>query len=101
MKLKLLNESPLQIESECLVIGISAGGPLSRSAQSLDEASGGGISKMLDSGDIETGLGKTILLHGFKGTSARRVLITGLGKAEKLDPPRYDRACLAAGGYVA
>jgi len=97
MKLNLLNESPLQIESECLVIGISAGGPLSMSAQFLDEASGGGISKMLDSGDIETGLGKTTLLHGLKGTSARRVLITGLGKVEKLDPPRFDRACLAAG----
>ena len=97
MKLKLLNESPLLIESECLVIGVTGGGPLSASAQDLDVASGGEISRMLETGDIETGLGKTTLIHGLQGLSAKRVLVTGLGKQEKLDRPRFDRACLAAG----
>jgi len=97
MKLKLLNDSPLHIESECLVIGVTGEGQLSTTAQDLDEASGGEISRMLETGDIETGLGKTTLIHGLKDLSARRVLVTGLGKQEKLDRPRFDRACLAAG----
>lgn len=97
MKLSLFNEPPLQVESECLVIAVSEGGDLCPTAQGLDEASDGELSKLLESRDIETGLGKTTLLYGFEGASARRVLITGLGKQEKLDRPRFDRACLAAG----
>jgi leucyl aminopeptidase len=100
MKLSLFNEPPLQIESECLVIAISDGGRLCPTAQELDEASGGELSRLLETRDIETGLGKTTLLHGLKGASAGRVLIAGLGKQEKLDRPRYDRACLAAGRHL-
>ncbi len=97
MKFSLVNESPRLIQTECLVIGVTSGGGLSASARDIDEASGGEISKMLETGDIPTGLGKTTLLHRVDGVAAKRVLVAGCGKQEKLDQPRFDRACQAAG----
>jgi leucyl aminopeptidase len=97
MKLSLINHSLLDAESECIVIGLTEGGNFSTSVQELDKASDGRISSLLDSGDIDTGLGKTTLLHGLDGLAAKRVLAVGFGKPEKLDPVRFDKACLAAG----
>ena len=97
MKFSLVNESTRLIQTECLLIGVTAGGDLSASARDIDEASGGEISRMLKTGDIETGLGKTTLLHRVSGVAAQRVLVAGCGKQEKLDQPRFDRACQAAG----
>ncbi len=97
MKFSLVNESPRLVQTECLVIGVTAGGDLSASAQDIDAASGGKISSLLETGDIETGLGKTTLLHGLNGLAASRVLVVGCGKQEKLNPSRFDRACQAGG----
>ena len=97
MKFSLVNESPRLIQTECLVIGVTGEGDLSSSALDIDEASSGEISRMLETGDIETGLGKTTLLHRVDGVAAQRVLIVGFGKHKKLNPARFDRACQAAG----
>ena len=97
MKFSLVNESPRLVQTECLVIGVTNGGDLSASARDVEEASGGEISRLLETGDIETGLGKTTLLHRVNGVAAQRVLVAGYGKPEKLDQPRFDRACQAAG----
>ena len=97
MKFSLVNNPCRLIQTECLVIGVTAGGGLSTSTQDVDEASGGEISRMLETGDIETGLGKTTLLHRVDGVAAQRVLVAGCGKQDKLDQPRFDRACQAAG----
>ena len=97
MKLNLDNNPPVGIQSECLVIGITEDGPLCPAAKAADEASAGAISRMLESGDIETGLGKTNLLHGLPGLTAQRVLTAGFGKQSKLDLARFDRGCQAAG----
>jgi len=97
MNFSLINDPVLSIESECIVIGISEGGILSASAKTIDKASGGEISRLQKSGDIQCALGKTTLLHNVAGLAAKRLLVTGLGKLEKLDPPRFDKACLAAG----
>jgi len=97
MKLNLDNNPTVSSKSGCLVIGVTEGGKLSPAAGDIDEASGGSISRMLKSGDIETGLGKTVFLHGLSGLSTPRVLVTGFGKPEKLNLARFDRGCLAAG----
>jgi len=76
---------------------VTDGGSLSPSAKAVDEASGGTISRMLASGDIDTGLATTTLLLGLPGLATQRVLVAGFGKPEKLNLPRYDRGCLAAG----
>jgi leucyl aminopeptidase len=97
MKLSLNDAQPHEIRSDCIAIGFAEGGALTPSASAIDEASGGAISRLLKSGDIETGIGKTRFLHNVPGLAAERVLAVGFGKQEKLDLPRFDRACLAAG----
>jgi leucyl aminopeptidase len=97
MKLELNDRAPHEIRSDCLVIGFAEGGQLTPSARAIDEASGGAIGRLLDSRDIQTGIGKTQFLHGLPGLAAARVLAVGFGKQDKLDLPRFDRACLAAG----
>lgn len=97
MKLSLDNHAPSGIETECLVIGVCEGAPLPPVAAAVDEASGGAISRLLETGDIPTGIGKTGLLHDLAGIGADRVLTVGFGKHEKLDLARFDRGCLAAG----
>lgn len=97
MQLNLDNNQPISISTECLVIGITEGGPLSPAAKAVDEASGGAISRMLKSGDIKTELGKTSFLPGLPGLATQRVLAAGFGKQEKLDLARFDRGCLAVG----
>lgn len=97
MKMNLDNNPPVGKQSGCLVIGITEGGPLSPAAKAVDEASGGAITRMLESGDAQTGLGKSVFLHGLSGLATGRVLLTGFGKQEKLNLARFDRGCIAAG----
>lgn len=86
-----------EISTPCLVIAIAEDAPLGAAASVLDRASEGALQSRVDDGDIATGIGKCTLLHGLAGVSADRVLVVGLGKQAKLDLPRFDRACLAAG----
>jgi leucyl aminopeptidase len=97
MKLSLNDSAPHEIKSDCLTIGFAEGAELTPSARTIDESSGGAISRLLQSGDIETGVGKTRFLHNLPGLATERVLAVGFGKQDKLDLPRFDRACLAAG----
>jgi leucyl aminopeptidase len=97
MKLHLDNDSPAGVSTECLVIGVTEGGSLSPAVKAADDASGGTISRMLESGDLDTGLGKTNFVHHVPGLKASRVLSVGFGKQDKLNLARFDRACLAAG----
>jgi leucyl aminopeptidase len=97
MKMNLDNTPAAAVQSDCLVLGFTEGGDLTPSAQEVDEASGGAIRRLLESRDIDTGIGKTRFLIGLGGVSAPRILAVGFGKQDKLDLPRFDRACLAAG----
>ena len=97
MKLSLNENSPVQIECDCLVIGFAEGAEMTPSARAVDQASGGSLSRLLEDGDIQTGIGKTRLLHNIPGLAARRVLAVGFGKPDKLDLARFDRGCHAAG----
>ena len=97
MNISLDNSPPVKVQTDCLVIGVTQGGPLTASAKAVDETSGGAITRMLESRDIDTGLGKTVFLHGLPNLVSGRVLVTGFGKQEKLSLARFDRACLAAG----
>ncbi len=97
MKFSLTDQDIHKLETACIVIGVTDGGALSASATLIDQASNGAISRMLNSRDIATGLGKTTFLYNLPGLTSPRVLAIGLGKPEKLSRSRFDSACLAAG----
>ncbi len=100
MQLSLNNNSPETVDSDCLVLGVCAHDALNEAAERINSASGGVLKAMVSSCDINTGLGKVTTLHALAGVQARRVLIIGFGKIEKLSAPRFDRACRAAGAAL-
>jgi len=97
MKLSLSDVAAPSVITPCIVIGVIEGAPLSESADALDRASGGKISRMLENRDISTSIGKTTFLYHLEGIRAERILVVGFGKPDKLNRSRFDRACLEAG----
>jgi leucyl aminopeptidase len=97
MKLSLSSKPLAEVDSPCVVIAATDEGPLSPSAQAVDSASDGKLTSLIESRDIDLSLGKTTMLHGIPGLASKRLMVVGLGKADKLSAARWDRACLAAG----
>jgi len=77
--------TPEKQRSACLIITVSQKRKLSRSGELLDSASGGFLSKILRSGDIDGRLGQSLMLHNVPGIQADRVLLVGCGKAKEMN----------------
>ena len=86
---RLLDQAPVQIDADCLVVAVFDDGSLSPSAKQVDEASKGALRSWIESGDVQGKLGKCALLRGLPGISARRVLVVGAGPAGELAPRAF------------
>ena len=75
----------LKLECGALVVGIPAGG-LTPTAEALDKASEGVVSRWIEAGDIHPCVGKVAVFRDFPGCKAERVVFVGLGKG--CPPPR-------------
>jgi len=100
MKFALNKNSVSEMETECLVIGLPEGSALAGSAAAIDQASGGALQRLIDSGDIDTTWKCTTMLHGLDGVTAKRVLVMGCGPAAKFTAIRYDSVCEVAGALL-
>lgn len=78
--------------SGCVVVGVHEGRTLSPSARQLDLASGGALQQVLLSGDLDGEPGRRLLLHRVPGLACERVMLLGLGPADRLDERRYREA---------
>ena len=66
MKFSLSNQAPKDIETPCLVIGFIDEAPLGGAAAEIDQASGGRITRGIESGDLDSSRGSITLLHGLE-----------------------------------
>jgi len=82
--------------SDCLVVGVYEEAQLSAAAQTLDQASGGFISQIIEQGDIDGKLASTLLLHHVPNIRSPRILLVGLGKAEELSAKKFAQAIRAS-----
>jgi leucyl aminopeptidase len=87
---------PEKTRSDCVVVGVWEGRHLTDAAQRIDRVARGGLSAVLEHGDLEGRLGSTLLLHAVAGVAAARVLLVGLGKADDFGPKQYREAVRAA-----
>ena len=85
MEFNVKTTTPEKQRSACLIITVSQKRKLSRSGELLDSASGGFLSKILRSGDIDGRLGQSLMLHNVPGIQADRVLLVGCGKAKEMN----------------
>jgi len=87
--------SPEKAKCDCIAVGVFDNRKLSALALALDKASGGRLTAILRSGDMDGKSGTTLLLHGLPGIAAERVLLVGLGKEADFGDKGY-RDSLAA-----
>lgn len=76
-------EELLQIETDCLVVGVWEGAIAeSELTAAIDRASGGMLGRLSDAGDLPEKPGDTLMLHQVGGLRARRLLLVGQGIKE-------------------
>lgn len=87
----------LQIETDCLVVGIWSGDTThSAWATAIDKASGGVLKRLKDTGDLPDKAGATLMLHQVQGLSASRLLLVGQGAKARCDAKALLKASRAA-----
>lgn len=93
----LLANTPLQtLETECLIVAVFENNQLSPAANVLDSLTDGLISDILKRGDIEGKLADTLLINYLPYAPIKRVLLIGLGNADKLTGKKYRKAVTSA-----
>ena len=90
MEIELSFASPEKVETEVLVVpvcerkkGANGQDGLGSRAKNLDQALGGFLQKLLDSGEVKGKLLETSLLHLPAGLGAKRLLLLGCGQRDK------------------
>ncbi|MFW5815655.1 MAG: leucyl aminopeptidase [Wenzhouxiangella sp.] len=97
MQFTTTQDSPVSVAGDCLIIGLGEDRQFGPGMAAVDQASDGLLTRLLESGDLPTKSGKTVLLHAVPGIAAARVLVAGLGKVEKRDGVTFYNAVRAAG----
>jgi len=84
------------VEADALVLGIDADGSLSAAARSVDEATGGVVSKLLSQKEFVGKANELLSVVAPAGVKARLLLLVGLGAAGQTDAGAAYRAASAA-----
>ena len=97
LKFSQTGDAPESADVDCVVVGVYDDRSLSAAAKRLDDASGGAIRRLLESGDVSGKAGQHVVLHALPGVRAARALLIGLGERRKFDAAAFARAAGAAG----
>lgn len=84
------------VEADWLIVGYSQNGDWGSELQGLDDALGGTLTRLREAGDLKGKAGSKLAIHDAQGIVARRVLLLGLGKADKLDGARVHKSMMSA-----
>ena len=97
MQFTTTSEAASKIDTACLIIGAVDDGGMNGTLGSIDQATDGALARLDKSEELPRKAGKTLMLHGLGGIAAERILVVGLGKADKLDGVAFTKAVQAAG----
>jgi len=89
MEFNIKSVNPEKQRTACIIVAVFATKKLSVTAERLDTASGGYISKILKQGDITGAIGQTLLLHNVSNLLSDRVLLVGCGKEQEFGDKEY------------
>ena len=85
-----LNQTrPKELAAQCAVVGLYDDRMLTSACAEFDEACGGMIKQLIESGDLSGKLGQTQMLFNLSGLKTSRVLVVGLGEQRKFDAAKY------------
>lgn len=88
--------SATALSTDCAIVGVYKNGRLSQAALEIDAVAGNLVAGLVKRGDFVGKAGATLLLHHVPETSAKRLLLVGLGDAGKLDMKGWRKAHGAA-----
>ncbi len=77
--------NPQKQRTNCLVITLFEAKKLSATAEIIDKASSGYLSRLMRSGDVTGRAGQTLLLQKIDGVEADRILLVGSGKDKDMN----------------
>jgi len=93
----LLANTPLDsLATECLIVAVYENKQLSPSASTLDSLTDGLITKIIERGDIKGKVADALLINYLPKTDIKRVLLVGLGDADKLTAKDFRKAVNSA-----
>ena len=102
MEIRVVQGNIAQMESDCIVVNLFEGVTAPGGATgALDQALDGAISRLIASGDFTGKAESTALLYSDGKIPSPRVLLVGLGKAEKFDLHGVCRASAIAAKALA
>ncbi len=96
MQSKITSQDLTQVETPCLILGVFSERQLSDAAKTIDAASNGALTAVLEKGDLDGKTGGSLMLYGLSGISAERLLLVNCGKHEEFDRSAYEKALKAA-----
>ncbi|MCW8825507.1 MAG: leucyl aminopeptidase [Gammaproteobacteria bacterium] len=85
-----------KIITACLVIGVHEKRKLTPEVATLDKATGGLISSLLKSGDMDGKSGSTTTIHHPTGINAKRILLIGCGEMNKCTAKQFRKIAMAS-----
>ncbi len=101
MKIAVDTRSLTAIETEVLVTYAFEGdNPVQGAVADVDEAAGGRLRKLAQSGELTGKFLEMTLVHYVPGLSAERLLVVGAGKKEKFTPVELRKTAAAALRYL-
>ncbi|MGW8247517.1 MAG: leucyl aminopeptidase [Acidiferrobacterales bacterium] len=96
MEFTALSTDPTQHECDCLVVGVFKDSSLTATAKVIDEATGGRLAEVIDTGDFTGKSSQTMMLHKLPNLKATRVLLVGCGEEAKFNATELRKASEAA-----
>lgn len=99
MQVRIVTDVPAAGALGALVVPVFSGASLDGTAKAVDGEAGGALSEVLASGEIKGKLCELSLVHAL-GKAYKRVLLVGLGEADKFEPWMLARYAGAAVRYL-
>jgi leucyl aminopeptidase len=96
IRIKAIQNDVLKIKTDILAVGVPEQKTLSGTALKLDRRLNGAVSGLMKLGDFEGKEKTSVMLYTSGKINAVRVLLVGLGKAEKIDAHALWQAAMTA-----
>lgn len=99
MQVRIAHDAPATVRTGALVVPVFSGSELEGPAKAVDAALNGAIADVISSGEMKGKLAEVTFIHA-KDQPFHRVLVIGLGDAEKFEPYMLARYAGTAVRYL-
>ncbi|MCD6039526.1 MAG: pepA 1 [Gammaproteobacteria bacterium] len=96
MKFSLDSTDVVKQQTDCIIIGLFEQADLPLAAKQIDKISQNYLTKLLNQGDFQAKIGRTLFLHHVPSLSSPRVLLVGCGNKTTLRASEYQKIVMSS-----